>query len=233
MLEITPNTALTELFLSAIRVQFDAVTGHRFFTRFKDEATLAQMRRGLLGFYGMIEIFPRLMSTILARIDPHERAGAAEARDWFIRNISLEERHREWWIDTGGALGLSERDFGRYRASAAMEAHRHYLYYVVHAGSIGEAVAAVNYAVEGATGIWTRQLRTSARARFQTLGIEFTPQTLRWFDVHAEYDDKHPMEALEIVKLYCPDEPSMTRAADAAARSLEFYAMALDDALRA
>ena len=51
--------------------------------------------------------------------------------------------------------------------------------------------------------------------------------------MHASYDDTHPAEALEVVKIFATDEASMARAADAAVRSLEYYEMALDDALRA
>src|SRR5260221_10624581 len=55
----------------------------------------------------------------------------------------------------------------------------------------------------------------------------------RRMDAHAEYDDRHPAEALEVVKIFATDEASMMRAAQAALRSLEYYEMALDDALRA
>jgi hypothetical protein len=52
-------------------------------------------------------------------------------------------------------------------------------------------------------------------------------------DAHAEYDDKHPTEALEVVKIFASDERAMSRAAAAAVRSLEYYKLALDDALLA
>ena len=114
-----------------------------------------------------------------------------------------------------------------------MEAHQHFLFRIVHEGSVAEAVAALNYAVEGATGEWTRTMRTATRRRFETLGIRFDETALRWFDAHAEYDDLHPTEALEVVKIFATDQRSMSRAAAAAVRSLEYYQLALDDALRA
>jgi pyrroloquinoline quinone (PQQ) biosynthesis protein C len=224
---------LSERFVAAQRERFQAVAEHPFFTRFDFEATSAQMRKGLLGFYPLIESFPRWMATVLSRIDAHQRPRAAEAREWYIRNISLEERHRQWWIDCGAPLGLEPRDFGLHRPTAAMEAHQHYLFHVVHEGTIAEAAAALNYAVEGATGSWTRIMRTAARSRLGVLGIRFEERALRWLDAHAGYDDLHPLEALEVVKIFATDEASMMQAAAAAVRSLEYYEMALDDALRA
>ncbi|HUJ27709.1 MAG TPA: iron-containing redox enzyme family protein [Myxococcales bacterium] len=230
-MQLTPATELSERFLAAQREEFRAVAEHPFFTRFADEATPAQMRKGLLGFYPLIEAFPRHMAMVLSRIDAHARPRAAEARDWLMKNIGVEEKHREWWIDCGVPLGLKPPDFAGHRPTPQIEAHQHFLWRIVREGSVAEAVAALNYAVEGATGEWTRRMRSATRARFEKLGIVFDPHTLRWFDAHADYDDKHPAEALEVVKIFADDEPSMLRAAAAAVRSLEYYRMALDDAL--
>jgi pyrroloquinoline quinone (PQQ) biosynthesis protein C len=222
------------MFLAALREPFDAVAQHAFFTRFADEATPAQMRKGLLGFYPLIEEFPRHMAVILSRIDlsqAHSRPRAAEARDWLLRNIAIEERHREWWIDCGVPLGIKPREFAEHLPTPQIEAHQNFLWRVVRERPVADAVAALNYAVEGATGEWTRKMRGATRERFEKLGIRFDDRALKWFDAHAEYDDKHPAEALEVVKIFAEDEPSMMRAAAAAARSLEYYKMALDDAL--
>jgi pyrroloquinoline quinone (PQQ) biosynthesis protein C len=232
-LQLTGPTALSELFLSVQRERFEAVAQHPFFTRFASQATPAQMRKGLLGFYPLIEAFPRRMGALLARIDDGERPRAAEAREWFERNIALEERHAEWWVRSGVPLGLSKKDFAQHRPTAPMEAQQHYLFRIVQEGTVAEGVAALNYAVEGATGVWSRQMRLATRARFASLGIRFEERALRWFDAHAEYDDQHPAEALEVVKIFAADEESMSRAAAAAVRSLEYYEMALDDALEA
>ena len=232
-MQLTGPTELSERFLGLLREPFKAVAEHAFFTRFAAEATPAQMRKGLLGFYPLIEAFPRHMATILTRIDPHERPRAAEAREWFIRNIAIEEKHREWWIDCGVPLGIQPDEFAAHRPTPLMEAHQHYLWRVVREGSVAEAVASLNYAVEGATGEWTRKMRSATRQRFEKLGIRFDPASLRWFDAHAEYDDLHPAEALEVVKIFATDDRAMSRAAAAAVRSLEYYALALDDALKA
>lgn len=230
-MKLTPATELTESFLAASREKFAAVARHPFFVDYERAATPEQMRKALLGFFPLIESFPRWMETVAARIEPQSAPRADEARDWYARNIRIEERHRDWWIDCGAPLGLREPDFAGARPTAIMEAHQHYLYRVVHEGSVAEAAAALNWAVEGATGDWTRGMRKATRARFEALGIRFSAKALRWFDAHAEYDDQHPLEALEVVKIFAPDAASMARAARAAERSLEYYKLALDDLL--
>ena len=232
-LELTSSTPLIEGFLEQVRAPFQAVASHPYFVRFGDHASPAQMRKALLGFYPLIESFPRYMAAMLARIEPSASPRAAEARTWLMKNISIEERHREWWLDWGTPLGLSEADFVEHRPTAKMEAHTHYLFHMAHAAPVGEAIAAVNYAVEGATGIWAREMCHSFRKRLATMGLTVGGRAARWLDAHAEYDDAHPIEALELVKLFCGDAQTIDRAALAAVRSLEYYALALDDALDA
>ncbi|MCA1825613.1 MAG: iron-containing redox enzyme family protein [Myxococcales bacterium] len=232
-MKLTPPTELSEKFVAAQREQFKAVAEHPFFTRFATEATPAQIRKALLGFYPLIDSFPRWMATVRDRIDAKERPRADEARDWYRRNIKVERRHRSWWLDCGVPWGLTRRDYASFRPPAAMEEQCDFLRRIVREGTVAEAAAALNYAVEGATGEWTRRMRDASRARYATLGIDFNDKALRWVDAHAAYDDRHPAEALEVVKVFATDDASIARAAAAAVRSLEHYATALDDALRA
>lgn len=229
-MKLTPDTVLSARFVAGQREALRAVAGHPFFSGFAS-VTQPQLRKALLGFYPLIESFPRMMATVLSRIDPAVSPRAGEAREWYLGNIALEERHRAWWIDCGAPLGLSAADFRSARPSVAMEAQQNFLFRIVHEGSVAEAAAALNYAVEGATGEWARALRAAVRARFEQLGLRFGKRALRWVDAHAAYDDKHPAEALEVIKIFASDEPAMTRATAAAIRSLEYYAMALTDAL--
>jgi len=232
-LHTTPETPLSRLFLDRTRDALAAVSGHEYFRRYlAQELTRGQVERGLTGFYGLVSGFPQLMASILARVDPHERPRAEEARSWLIRNIAVEERHRDWWIDLGAPFGLTAERFGAARPSALMDALNHYLFRVAAAGSIAEAVAAVNYAVEGATGLWTQAVAAGSEELARRLGVSVDERALRWLKAHADYDDRHPVEALEILKIYAADEAAMERAARAAVRSLEYYAIALDDALQ-
>jgi pyrroloquinoline quinone (PQQ) biosynthesis protein C len=233
-LALTPETPLSRAFLERTRAALDAVSGHVYFGAFA-EGTLsrAAVERGLLGFYPLVEGFPRTMARILARLDPRERPRAEEARGWLLRNIATEERHHEWWVDLGAPFGIGAARFAAARPSARMDAQNHYLFRIAETGTIAEAVAAVNWAVEGATGVWTRALAPLAATTARRFGLEADERALRWLTAHADYDDRHPVEALEVVKIYATDEAEMARAAAAAERSLEYYAIALDDALGA
>jgi len=232
-MKVTAPTPLTDLFLERVRSPFDAVAGHGYFRGFI-EGTIdaARCRKGLLGFYPLVEAFPRYMALTLARVGSHDRPRAEEARSWLMRNIATEERHRDWWVDLGRPLGLKPADFGAARPTAAMDAPNHYLFRVASTGSVAEAVAAVNYAVEGTTGVWTKRVAEAVPAMAGRLGLRVDARATRWLAAHADYDDRHPVEALEIVKVYAADEAEMGRAADAAVRSLEYMRIALDDALR-
>lgn len=232
-LQLTGDTALSLRFTRAVQPSFDAVARHPYFAAFARDLTLAQLHKGMLGFYPTVEAFPRFMAAILSRIEPRAEKRSNEARSWLMRNISVEEKHREWWVDAGEPLGLDEGHYLEHRPSAKMAAQSHFLFEMSHAAPIGEAVAAVNYAVEGATGVWAREMQSSFRTRLESLGLPATGRVVRWLDAHAQYDDIHPIEALEVVKIFCPGEAAMDRAAQAAVRSLDYYAMALDDALEA
>src|SRR5262249_11415193 len=114
-----------------------------------------------------------------------------------------------------------------------MDAPNRYLEQVAAKGSVAEAVAAVNYALEGATGVWTRATLPTLSALGERYGYRATGRSLRWLRAHARYDDRHPVEALEVVKVYATDRSAVAKAADAATRSLDYLGAALDDALAA
>ena len=52
--------------------------------------------------------------------------------------------------------------------------------------------------------------------------------SMAWLRAHASYDDDHPHEAMELVKLLCVEQESRDRAFKAAQRGLEYYIQALD-----
>src|SRR5699024_9029354 len=74
-------------------------------------------------------------------------------------------------------------------------------------GTLAASIAAVNYAVEGATGEWSRILYDSNEytGKFPAATKK---QSLRWLQLHAAYDDKHPWEALEIVCTILGENPT-------------------------
>jgi pyrroloquinoline quinone (PQQ) biosynthesis protein C len=64
--------------------------------------------------------------------------------------------------------------------------------------SLPVAIAATNYAVEGVTGEWSCVI-CSKSTYAESLPEEIRGPATRWLRLHAEYDDNHPWEALEIV----------------------------------
>lgn len=145
------------------------------------------------------------------------------ARTWLIGNIRIESHHVEWYIDWAEGHGISRQELIDYRPHEAVAALDAYLWSVAYRGTLAEAVGAVNFAIEGTTGEWTRHVLP---AFAQALGHDKTH--LAWLHNHAEYDDEHPVQALEIVKnaLNGDGEPTGTQVArteDAIRRSLELF----------
>jgi pyrroloquinoline quinone (PQQ) biosynthesis protein C len=52
---------------------------------------------------------------------------------------------------------------------------------------------------------------------------------MAWLDAHATYDDEHPYEAMELIKLCAATEDERDKTLRATRRGLEYYALALDD----
>ncbi len=52
-----------------------------------------------------------------------------------------------------------------------------------------------------------------------------------WLNAHAKYDDKHPYEAMELIKLCATTTEMRAKAFAAAKRGLEYYLIALDACL--
>lgn len=233
-MRLTAATPLSDAFVARVGPAMEAVTGHEYFRRAAASSlTLAQCRKTLLGFYPLIVAFPRYMTQTRDRMRAADVARADEARAWLGKNVRTEARHARWWVDWGRAFGLAPEDFARARPTEAMDRPRRWLDEVAPSAPIAEAVAAVNYALEGSAGIWTRAVLPGLSAQGEKLGFRRDAKALRWLEAHARYDDVHPVEALEVVKVYARDEREIDRAATAATKSLEHLAAALDDALAA
>ena len=86
------------------------------------------------------------------------------------------------------------------------------------------AIAATNYAVEGSTGEWAC-LVCSESTYADSLPEEIRGPATRWLRLHAEYDDNHPWEALEIVATLLGHSPPAAEieAVRRAIRSTYFY----------
>jgi pyrroloquinoline quinone (PQQ) biosynthesis protein C len=174
-------------------------------------------------FFGVVEGFPKYMGVYLGRTTFGKRPGDLLARDWLIGNIRAEALHAQWLIDWGIGLGVTYEEMVSCKPGPEVVALQEYLWSMAYRGSLAEAFAAVNYAIEGTTGEWTRLVMPAFRDHFGD-----DKNSLMWLVEHAEYDDAHPREALELIKITTRDEEERQLVEDATRRSLQLFRRAFD-----
>jgi pyrroloquinoline quinone (PQQ) biosynthesis protein C len=134
-----------------------------------------------------------------------------------------------------GPIGLTVADLHLSEDVEGMAALSHWCWYVCDRASLAVAIAATNYAVEGATGEWSCVV-CSKTTYAESLPAHLRAPAMRWLRVHAEYDDTHPWEALEIVGTllgHAPPAAEIDRVRRAVRTSYIYMEMALDQALGA
>jgi pyrroloquinoline quinone (PQQ) biosynthesis protein C len=210
------------------------VAHHELFTLLRDaRLPSVAMRKFLIGAWPTIEQFPQFMAMNLKKLSFGDSPGADLARRYLIHNIRVEQKHADHWVDWARSVDLTPEDLKSGEGIEALSALAHWCWYVCDRASLPVAVAATNYAVEGVTGEWSC-LVCSKTTYAESLPEEIRGPATRWLRVHAEYDDSHPWEALEIVATLLGEEPSAAdvEAVRRAIRSTYVYfQMGLDDAL--
>ena len=101
------------------------------------------------------------------------------------------------------------------------------------AGRTPAVFQSFNYAIEGVTGEWTPSVAGSETYRSR-VPAEDVERGMRWLRVHADYDDAHPWDALDLIaRLVGPDPaPARVRGILAAVcKSYDLYRLAADVAL--
>lgn len=224
----TPHPPWVEEMLDELRPQWNAVSESPVFSGTVAEGVDEEVwRRIILEFFCVVEAFPKYMGVYLGRTTYGKSPGDVLARDWLIGNIRTEALHAQWFIDWGIGLGLTEEDIIAHRPGAEVASLYEYLWSVSYRGSLAEAFGAVNYAIEGTTGDWTRLVMPAFKERYGD-----DRHTLMWLAEHVEYDDAHPREALELVKLTVRDGDDRAAVKEATRRSLELFRRAFDSCLR-
>lgn len=174
-------------------------------------------------FFGVVEAFPKFMGVYLAKTTFGRRPGDILARDWLIGNIRTEALHAQWYIDWAIGLGVGYEEIVAHRPGPEVLALQEFLWSMSYRGTLAEAFAAVNYAIEGSTGEWTRLVIPAFKQRFGD-----DKHALMWLEEHAEYDDAHPREALELIKLTVTGEEEQSRVEYATRRSLQLFRHGFD-----
>jgi pyrroloquinoline quinone (PQQ) biosynthesis protein C len=229
-LEITAHPEWAERFWDGLVPFKDRVAQHRYFQELgAGKLSLERFRRGLIDFYPLVESFPRYMALNLAKTRPGVAPGNAEAKNWLIENIKVEQRHADWWCDWAHGFGCSPEDLYNAHPSTLMDAINHYLWNINTYGSLAEGLGATNLAIEWATGEWTAKVGAGVRSYAQQGLARVDERTMSWLQAHATYDDEHPYEAMELIKLCAVTEEERRKTFVATKRGLEYYLLALDD----
>jgi pyrroloquinoline quinone (PQQ) biosynthesis protein C len=221
----SPHPAWMETMIAGLEPEWTGVLDSPLFAATLEDPFPEQVwRRVLLEFFSVVEAFPKYMGAYLAKTTFGRAPGDVLARDWLIGNIRTEALHAQWYIDWGGALGISYEEMVSHRPGPEVGALYEFLWSVAYRGSLAEAFGAINYAIEGVTGEWTRLVLPAFKRR---CGDD--AHALMWLVEHAEYDDAHPREALELIKLTARED-ERDRVESVIRRSLELFRRAFDGA---
>jgi pyrroloquinoline quinone (PQQ) biosynthesis protein C len=225
-LAATPNPPWIDEMMVRQRPAWDGVAGCTPF-RLTAEGPFPERtwRRIIQEFWCVVEAFPKYMGLTLAKTTYGKSPRDYLVRDWLIGNIRIESMHAGWYIDWARAHDISEAMLFAYRPGPAVAALHEWLFSIAHRGSIAQAVGAINFAIEGTTGVWSRLVYDAFERRYAP--FPGAGRSLAWLKAHAKYDDLHPIEALEIVKFSArPDERDDV--ASSVLRSLELFTRGLD-----
>jgi pyrroloquinoline quinone (PQQ) biosynthesis protein C len=230
MIEITPHPDWVKAFLEFIAPYQERVVKHKVFDAIcKRKLTEKQFHGALINFYPLIESFPQYMALSLTKVPAGNSIWSNKTRYWLITNINQERRHTGWWRHFAKGFGVSIKALDeKIYPPPEMDAINNYLWRVCTHGSLAEGISASNLAVEGATGEWTKSVKAGIEEYRNLEWTHINEKTLEWIVAHANYDDHHPVEALEIIKAYATTKQEQEKVKQAAKRSLEYYALALD-----
>jgi pyrroloquinoline quinone (PQQ) biosynthesis protein C len=210
------------------------VVDHELFELMREaKLPLAAMQRFLKGIWPTIEQFPQFMAMNLKKVSYGTNPGEDLARRYLIHNIRVEQKHAEYWVEWARSVDLRLSDLQSGDNIEGLSALAHWCWYVCDRASLAVAIAATNYAIEGATGEWSCVI-CSRSTYADSLPKDMRGPATRWLRVHAEYDDTHPWEALDIIAtlLGHAPVPAEVEAVERAIRSTYvFFEMGLDHAL--
>lgn len=210
------------------------VVHHELFAAIRDARLPAvAMQNFLVGAWPTIEQFPQFMAMNLKKLNAGNSVGEDLARRYLIHNIRVEQKHADYWIDWAHSVDLTIEDLKAGTRLETPAALTHWCWYVSDRASLAVAMAATNYAVEGVTGEWAC-LICSETTYADSLPSKLRGPAMRWLRVHAEYDDDHPWEALEIIATLLGHQPSavdIEAVAHAIRATYVYTAMGLDDAM--
>ena len=228
-IKITPHPQWAQDFWDSLVPLKDQVAKHNYFKQVASGSLPLELgRKGLIYFYPLVENFPKYMALNLAKVK-RGVPGNLEAKYWLIQNIKVEQNHADWWHFWANGFGVTDEELTNAKPSPLMDAINHYLWNINTYGSLAEGLAATNLAVEWATGEWTVNVVEGVKSYSKHGQVNIDEKVMSWINAHASYDDEHPYEAMEVIKMCAVTKEDQEKALQAAKRSLEYYLIALDD----
>ena len=132
------------------------VVEHELYQRMRDNTLSAKtMRQYLIGGWPVVEQFALYMAQNLTKTKFARHPGEDMARRWLMRNIRVELNHADYWLHWAGAHGVSLQELQAQNVAPELHALSHWCWHTSSADSLIIAIAATNYAIEGATGEWS------------------------------------------------------------------------------
>ena len=167
----------------------------------------ASMRNFMAGIWPVIEQFPRYMAMSLLKTHYGRSRGETMARRWLVRNIRIEQNHADYWLDWADAAGVPRAEVMRGAVAPETQLLSHWCWQVCHNDSLAAGIIATNFAVEGTTGEGA-VLVTQDDIYAYGFDARVRAKAMRWLTLHADYDDSHPWEALDIVCTLKGNDPA-------------------------
>lgn len=230
VIPITPDPRWAKEFWHSLVPLKEQIIDHPIFVKAAEgRLSISTIKRALIGFYPLVEAFPKFMALNLAKTD-RTIPGHVISRQWLIHNIAVEASHADWWCNWAVGLGCSKSSLDAASQNGDYATLNSYLWRVNTKCSLVEGIAATNLAIEWPTGEWAKRLSKHANSVISG-GTANRKQTLRWLRAHAAYDDLHPYEAMELIKQLACDPITRKRALIAARHSMEYYLKALNACL--
>ena len=213
-----------------------AVANHEAWKQFCDGTIPRRKHHALLmGFWPLIERFPQFLALNLLKCSYGANKALSSARGWLIKNLRIEQRHAEMYRDWAESAGIPKETLFRSPRPAAATAITDWCWHVCEADALEEGMAATNFAIEGVTGEWTQMVWESPDYK------QFFPEgerkrAMKWIQAHAAYDDKHPVEALDVIYGLLGDTPTLEqkqRVQRSVQKSYDLYVLGLDAGMAA
>jgi len=207
------------------------VVEHELFTQMKEARLEHGIHKAFLaGGWPVIDQFPQYMAMNLLKIRYGLDEGHDMARRYLIRNIRVEQNHADHWVNWAQESGVDITAMLHGQHALETLSLSQWCWQVCDRESLAVAMAATNYAIEGATGEWAA--RVCSESHYANLFDEdVRGKAMKWLKLHAKYDDAHPWEALEIIVNLVglhPEKAAIATLRHAICKSHQFMRLLLD-----